>query len=193
MTAWPVAGGTVAFRKDIYELDNSGFTVGQPMPVGESSPDGQRYVLKPLPRQISVDDAEAQGTNFFSLFGGKAAQPAKAGSKPTKNIFGASLVSPGTAAKSTDSAKTKMFKASKKPGLFDWAAYRNQQAHPTKYVKKKKTIKAAPGDIPPEPGVALKKAKATAADAIPPEPVVKAKKTVAACKPTATNDCKAAN
>ena len=39
LTAWPV-GETVAFRSDIYELDSSGFTVGQPMPVGEESDDG---------------------------------------------------------------------------------------------------------------------------------------------------------
>ena len=68
LTAWPASGGTVAFRRDVYNMDASGFTVGQPMPVGQMSPDGQRFVLKPLPRQIPVDAAEAESTSFFGLF-----------------------------------------------------------------------------------------------------------------------------
>ena len=68
LTAWPGGGGTVAFRDDIYQLDGTGFTVGQPMPVGEKSPDGQRFVLKPIPRQpSSVDAAEAEGFGLFGL------------------------------------------------------------------------------------------------------------------------------
>ncbi len=67
LTAWPSAGGTVSFRNDIYQMDGSGFTVGQPMPVGELSPDGKRFVLKPLPRAVSVDAAEAEGSGFFGV------------------------------------------------------------------------------------------------------------------------------
>ena len=67
LTAWPSAGGTVSFRNDIYQMDASGFTVGQPMPVGELSPDGKRFVLKPLPRALSVDAAEADGSGFFGF------------------------------------------------------------------------------------------------------------------------------
>jgi len=68
LTAWPI-GNTVAFRYDIYDLDNSGFTVGQPMPLGEVAPDGSRFVLKPLPRLVqSIEDGNSAG---FFLFGNR--------------------------------------------------------------------------------------------------------------------------
>ncbi len=63
LTAWPV-GNVVAFRKDIYELDNAGFTMGQPMPVGETY-EGSRFTLKPIPRTIAASD----GDGGFSFFG----------------------------------------------------------------------------------------------------------------------------
>jgi hypothetical protein len=66
LTAWPLPDGTVAFRDDIYQLDQTGFTVGQPLPPGELSEEGLRYVLKPIPRQLSqVDAAEAEGIGIF--------------------------------------------------------------------------------------------------------------------------------
>ena len=66
LTAWPASGGVAAFRRDVYELDGSGFTVGQPLPVGESQ-GGKRYVLKPIARSLdAVDSDEAFG--FASLF-----------------------------------------------------------------------------------------------------------------------------
>jgi L,D-transpeptidase YcbB len=66
LTAWPLPDGTVAFRDDIYQLDQTGFTVGQPLPPGELSEDGLRYVLKPIPRQLAqVDAAEAEGIGIF--------------------------------------------------------------------------------------------------------------------------------
>ncbi len=147
MTAWPVAGGTVAFRKDMYQMDGSGFTVGQPMPVGEMSPDGQRFVLKPLPRQPSVEDAEAEGFHFFgngkasatkaSFFGG--GQTAKATTVSAPQTSGVAVTDP----------------SGKKPvGFFDWATYRKQ--HPADG----KTVVAT---APKIDGKKLKKAK-TAAD-----------------------------
>lgn len=66
LTAWPAKDGVAAFRPDIYDLDGSGFVVGQPLPVGETM-DGKRFVLKPLPRlqqDIDVDTASP----FASLF-----------------------------------------------------------------------------------------------------------------------------
>jgi peptidoglycan hydrolase-like protein with peptidoglycan-binding domain len=66
LTAWPAKDGVAAFRPDVYELDGTGFVVGQPLPVGEKI-DGQRYVLKPIPRlqqDIDTDD----GFGFASLF-----------------------------------------------------------------------------------------------------------------------------
>jgi L,D-transpeptidase YcbB len=66
LTAWPTRDGVAAFRPDVYELDGTGFVLGQPLPVGETS-GGKRYVLKPIPRsQQAVDEAEAFG--FASLF-----------------------------------------------------------------------------------------------------------------------------
>jgi L,D-transpeptidase YcbB len=75
LTAWPV-GATVAFRKDVYDLDSTGFTIGQPMPVGESSPDGLRYTLKPIPRLVAQSDGDG---GFFS-FGKSRKGKAKGGS-----------------------------------------------------------------------------------------------------------------
>ena len=69
LTAWPAKDGVAAFRPDVYELDGTGFVVGQPLPVGEKI-EGQRYVLKPIPRlqqDIDTDD----GFGFASLFGGQ--------------------------------------------------------------------------------------------------------------------------
>jgi peptidoglycan hydrolase-like protein with peptidoglycan-binding domain len=70
LTAWPAKDGVAAFRPDIYELDGTGFILGQPLPVGETL-DGKRYVLKPIPRlqeDIDTDD----GFGFASLFRGSA-------------------------------------------------------------------------------------------------------------------------
>ena len=94
LTAWPV-GETVAFHQDIYQLDGTGFTVGQPLPVGEVSDDGQRYVLKPMPHKPgSVDAAEADG---FNIFGGSKRRNTDgtpvSGLKKRKSLFGSSLYS----------------------------------------------------------------------------------------------------
>jgi L,D-transpeptidase YcbB len=161
LTAWPTANGTVAFRRDIYDLDSSGFTVGQPMPLGENSPEGTRYVLKPLPRQVSVDTAEADG---FNLFGSRSTKKLTGPLAPKKNLFGKALFT--TTNTKSDPNAPKMIKANvstqdavvpkiakkktdkfaaintKAPGLFDWAAYRKQQALDAKAPKGKKKVKA---------------------------------------------------
>ncbi len=67
LTAWPGRNGEMHFRPDIYELDGSGFVMGQPLPVGETS-DGQRYVLKPIPRDVEADEA----FGFFNLGFGRS-------------------------------------------------------------------------------------------------------------------------
>jgi len=68
LTAWPVGNGIAAFRPDVYEMDNSGFVVGQPLPVGETEA-GLRYVLKPVARTAAAVEAEeASGFFGFKLF-----------------------------------------------------------------------------------------------------------------------------
>ena len=180
LTAWPTAGGTVAFRRDIYNMDSSGFTVGQPMPVGESSPDGLRYVLKPLPRQVSVDAAEAESSNFFSIFGKRSAvktDKTSFATPPKKNIFGAKLASASTASVDTPiAAKKSKLGKDKKPfvGLFNWASYNKETPETltgSKKLKKlaKKTKTGASSAIPPEPTIG-------ATDTVPPEPTLPVKK-----------------
>jgi len=66
LTAWPTSDGTVAFRGDVYGLDGTGFVFGQPLPVGEKTASGERFVLKPVPRQLAqIDEAEADGFSWF--------------------------------------------------------------------------------------------------------------------------------
>ncbi len=79
LTAWTNNRGEVNFRPDIYELDGTGFVSGQPLPVGEVGEDGQRFVLKPVPRQpAAVEEAEFGG---FFLFGFK---PSNRGDRKAK-------------------------------------------------------------------------------------------------------------
>ncbi len=53
LTSWATEDGRVHFRPDVYDLDSSGFIVGQPLPVGEGS-GGRRWTLEPVP--YGVDD-----------------------------------------------------------------------------------------------------------------------------------------
>ncbi|MEO7567014.1 MAG: L,D-transpeptidase family protein [Aestuariivirga sp.] len=193
MTAWPVAGGTVAFRKDIYQMDGSGFIVGQPMPVGEMSPDGQRFVLKPLPRQPSVEDAEAEGFHFF---GSGKTSGSKSGlftaNQPSKSFFGGGTAQNAGVVVNAPSGKN--------PGLFDWASYRKQQAVDAQPDGTKVNIKK----LKKKPGASsLQSASATDNSAaleklikIPPKAkVVKVKKPVVVdCKADPSGkDCKPAD
>ena len=66
LTAWPARDGVAAFRDDVYQLDGTGFVVGQPLPVGESQ-SGQRFVLKPIARTPDAVEAD-EATGFASLF-----------------------------------------------------------------------------------------------------------------------------
>lgn len=52
LTAWAQIGGQVNFRPDIYELDGTGFVVGQPTPVGELTADGTRWLYKMPPAPV---------------------------------------------------------------------------------------------------------------------------------------------
>jgi murein L,D-transpeptidase YcbB/YkuD len=65
LTAWVNGAGQVNFRPDIYDLDSTGFVVGQPLAPGELSDDGQRYVLK---AQVYKVEEVPEG---FSIFGSR--------------------------------------------------------------------------------------------------------------------------
>lgn len=141
LTAWPASKNTVAFRRDVYDLDGSGFIVGQPMPVGEQSPDGERFVLKPLPRQIPIDAAEADGFSLFHF--GKSK-----GGTVRRGLFGRPLMTPdaGVVSGKSKSGSAAMLnirtsKGQKFSGLFDWEAYRKQQVSPAPSLKSKKSTK----------------------------------------------------
>ncbi len=158
LTAWPTTGGTVAFRNDIYELDGTGFVTGQPMPVGETSPDGQRFVLKPLPRLVaSVEDDNASGGIFgfrkkpgekrTSIFNTSNANDD--GDGRTSPTFLKSNAPDKKTVTTTKSASTATKAGSKpKKGLFDWDAYRKEQAS----AQKKGTTKTATKKVACKPG-----------------------------------------
>jgi peptidoglycan hydrolase-like protein with peptidoglycan-binding domain len=140
LTAWPSGNGTVAFRDDVYDLDGSGFVVGQPMPVSETQ-DGQRFVLKPIPRLV----AEVDNGNFggFGLFSRKPVSKKKTTLLDNDDEDNATSnrivkINTGKTVKQTN-AKT----AKKKPhqGLFDWEAYRKGEKKTDPSVKKKAAAK----------------------------------------------------
>ncbi len=210
LTAWPV-GKSVAFRRDVYGLDGTGFTVGQPLPQGEVSDDGQRFVLKPVPRKpAAVDADEAEG---FGLFGSRLRKPGK--QPQSTNFFDREAESSGGgdfiikkpvsgSKKRATVSKTKVVSKSgdtkkldgKKPraGFFDWAAYRKDQKQsvktPAKKVEKatkKKTnikkVETAAVVVPPKEKAKPGKEKSLDADVSAKKLDDKATKKVAAANP----------
>ena len=74
LTAWATEDGNVNFRPDIYDMDNTGFVVGQPLPAGEFGADGQRFTLKAQAYKVQeVLDEE----NSFFFFGSRSASGKK--------------------------------------------------------------------------------------------------------------------
>ena len=75
LTSWVNGAGQVNFRPDVYDLDDTGFIVGQPLAPGEFSDDGQRYVLKAQVYKVEeVPDGSA-----FSFFGSRRSRDARNG------------------------------------------------------------------------------------------------------------------
>jgi hypothetical protein len=52
----------VHFRPDVYDLDGSGFVVGQPLPVGEGS-GSQRWTSEPIPYGLEDNPDVFQASN----------------------------------------------------------------------------------------------------------------------------------
>jgi hypothetical protein len=205
MTAWPV-GNTVAFRNDVYGLDGTGFTVGQPLAEGELSEEGQRFVLQPQQRKpAAVEAAEAEG---FGLFGKRTGKAGVAGAKfkprrvaslydgdditdasfdtqadaapaPSKVPF-AVKKKPGAKIVGVEKqtlAKKKVGTKKEFPGLFDWAAYRKDQKSKAK-APAAQVVKAKKKLDP-------KKAVVETAAVAPKAKIEAAKKPVATTKPVA--------
>ena len=136
------------------------------MPVGELSPDGQRFVLKPLPRLVaSVDDDSSVG-GFFG-FGKRTAKPGATAKKASffstsnsddpseRNGSGSVFLKSNAPDKKTAKAADPKLKNKKKPGLFDWSAHRKEQAaakNTTKVASKKKTDKTNTASKDCKPG-----------------------------------------
>jgi len=83
LTSWVDGAGHVNFRPDVYDLDDTGFIVGQPLAPGELSDDGQRFVLKA--QVYKVDEAPDQ-PDYFSFFGSR--RKTKASNDDQFNFFG---------------------------------------------------------------------------------------------------------
>ncbi len=151
LTAWPAKDGVAAFRDDVYQMDGTGFVVGQPLPVGENQ-DGQRFVLKPIPYLQQDIDTNDGGGFLNALFHGKSAEndvvrpgQSKPGSDALvstggKPVTGAAAKTATAAAKATGPATTRKYLfGSNKDSLASDAA--PEPATPAKPVKKKVVLK----------------------------------------------------
>ena len=192
LTAWPTGNGVAAFRPDIYELDGTGFVLGQPLPVGETD-GGLRYVLKPVVRTVAAVEAdEATGGFFNNLFG---AHPSEKMARD-QGVFAArsdSLATPKSKLKLAKSAKGNH-------GAFNWLSAKNDPAAPSAKLVKGKKIVIAKADAAAKTKKIVKKVTLTAsaqklADAKTAGPAgaktgTLKKAAPAAVKPSSADQCK---
>lgn len=68
LTSWVNGAGQVSFRPDVYDMDDTGFIVGQPLAPGDLSDDGKRYVLK---AQVYKVEEVPDRSDYFSFFGSR--------------------------------------------------------------------------------------------------------------------------
>jgi hypothetical protein len=158
LTAWPKSEGIVAFRGDVYGLDGTGFIVGQPLPVGEKSATGERFVLKPVPRQVAaLDEAEADGFFWF-------------GKRSARNI-------------DDDGAKSKI-KKTRSAGLFNWNNDdpKNAKKKPVKKLTATSKKNTAVADSKKTPVKATTKVASTSTKKVVKPETPAAKKTEDLCK-----------
>lgn len=133
LTAWPAKDGVAAFREDVYEMDGTGFVVGQPLPVGEKM-DGQRFVLKPIPYLQQDIDTNDAGGFLAVLFRGKSARDQEV--RPGQNKRASdSLINlagkPGRQAASGMASKTAKANGPSAPKRFLFGSSKNSLAAET--------------------------------------------------------------
>lgn len=66
LTSWVNGAGQVNFRPDVYDLDGTGFVVGQPLAPGETGDDGKPYVLKAQVYKVDEAPDEPQSFSIFN-------------------------------------------------------------------------------------------------------------------------------
>lgn len=183
LTAWPTNNGVAAFRPDVYELDGTGFVVGQPLPVGEKM-DGKRYVLKPIPR-LQQDIDTNDGFGFASLFRSK--EDVLGPGMNRKNGDSLISLSNSKAKKEAERKKAEREKLAKKKAAEKEKLAKQKAAEKAKLAKKKADEKAKLAKQ--KANEKTKLAKANAKDDKAKKVVKKDTTTAAAKKP----DAKAAN
>lgn len=87
LTAWANGAGQMNFRPDVYDLDDTGFVVGQPLAPGELSDDGQRYVLKAQVYKVEEVPDQPQSFSIFSPRRGEKAERATYGNNDPFGFF----------------------------------------------------------------------------------------------------------
>ena len=70
LTAWATEDSRVHFRPDVYELDTTGFVVGQPLPLGQGQ-GSLRWTMEPIPYGEDSPDV------FLDLDVGQLPKPEK--------------------------------------------------------------------------------------------------------------------
>ncbi len=208
LTAWPTADGVAAFRPDIYELDGTGFVIGQPLPVGETM-GGKRYVLKPIPRSPSaVDEDEASGFASFFFRNGKQNRNdvgVRSSVKSDDSLIGTSKKS-ATAKKKVDTKKTTAAITSKKkkvlaaedvagPKKTNWNSGDSKKTAATKKKKKVTSAKAQTKQTDKKTVAAAAKKDTTkkpTSTAAVKKDTTKSSTTTAAAKSKPSDKCKAA-
>jgi len=66
LTAWVNGAGQVNFRPDVYDMDDTGFIIGQPLAPGDVSDDGKRYALKAQVYKVEEVPDQPEYFSFFS-------------------------------------------------------------------------------------------------------------------------------
>ncbi|WP_119391564.1 L,D-transpeptidase family protein [Taklimakanibacter lacteus] len=105
LTSWINGAGQVNFRPDVYDMDGTGFVVGQPLAPGDVSDDGQRYVLK---AQVYKVEEVPDQPEYFGFFNSrrnksKSVKAASGGNDEPFSFFNNSRRKTTTGSKSTSS------------------------------------------------------------------------------------------